>query len=169
MERFEGGWNPGGRDGEVWGGEGSVPLTQNQMDVNHRPTGEGEWDSVTLGTPKFASYLLHIPTTAPAKTPSALIRGGPQADRCLLNPDERREIMEFERDNARALGVIKSAGGAESRLHNLMRQSFKNGAIGVDKSSNGESRIYGDTARKTRERMEGLPLAGRKLDYQIPA
>jgi len=62
--------------------------------------------------------------------------------------------MEYERDNARALKVIKSAGGAEHRLHNLMTTSFRNGALGVEEASNEKSRIYGETARRTRQRIE---------------
>ena len=62
--------------------------------------------------------------------------------------------MDFENGHERAMKVIKSANGAEHRLHNLMRTSFRNGALGVDSIKNVESRVYGETAKRTRERIE---------------
>ena len=88
-------------DGSVFGelASGSkiraIPPTNEQLDSTHR-VADG-CDTVVLDQPSFSNYHLNIPKTAPAKTPEALLRGGPNADRCLLTPDERRSIMEFER------------------------------------------------------------------------
>jgi len=106
-----------------------------------------------MGVPKYANYLLHIPVTERAEVPGALIRGGENADRCLLRPEERREIMEFEEANRRAVKVIKSANTAEDRLCNLMRQSYRTGCLGVDWGGNKESKVYGEKARVREDRL----------------
>lgn len=119
--------------------------------------------------------------TRPSKTPDALIRGGPQGDQCLLNPRERREIMEFEHKNVAAKKMISTADGSRNRLLHLMQTKDPHGVIGVDSVANEGSRVYGETARLTRERInrknkhaglrrerfEQLGTSAKKLGYNV--
>jgi len=92
--------------------------------------------------------------TRSEKIPSALIRGGPEADECLLNPRERREIMEFEHRRIAAKKMCGKADGSANRLNALMRTQHKTGAVGVDSVKNLESGVYGDLGRTIAMKMD---------------
>jgi hypothetical protein len=110
----------------------SIPATHEQLDTVQRARPEEGYDEVVLDEPSFSNFHLNIPTTAPVKIPHALIKGGPNADRCLLTPDDRREIMEFEHKRIAAHKLINKADGARNRLRSLMVTRHRSGIQGVD-------------------------------------
>ena len=120
----------------------AIPKTFEERDTVVR-TAPG-CDAVVMDDPSFRNFHLQQHNTVPAKTPDALTRGGPQADRCLLNPVERREIMEFEHKVAAAKKVIMKADAAANRLKHLMKTKHPSGVIGVDSVKNLSSDVYGE-------------------------
>ena len=95
-----------------------IPETHEQLDTLNRARPDLGYDEVVLDEPSFSNFHLNIPTTAPARTPNGLIKGGPNADRCLLTPDERREIMEVSCGN---MGV----GHETARRGNVTRSDMQ--------------------------------------------
>ena len=144
-----------------------IPPTFEQLDTVLRYQ-EG-YDALIMDEPSFKNFNLNMPTTAPAKTPSCLIRGGPQADRCLLNPSERREIMEFEHKSMAAHKMVVKADAAKNRLLHLMKTKHATGCVGVDSVKNLSSEVYGDLGstllRKTQEKQVRSHRRREQLTY----
>ena len=89
--------------------------------------------------------------------------------------------MEFEHKNVAAKKMISTADGSRNRLLHLMQTKDPHGVIGVDSVANEGSRVYGETARLTRERInrknkhaglrrerfEQLGTSAKKLGYNV--
>ncbi|GMH92792.1 hypothetical protein TrVE_jg12084 [Triparma verrucosa] len=129
-----------------------IPPTAAQIDTAVRGGVDG-YDTVVLDEPSFNNFHLHIPQTRPAKTPSALIRGGPQADQTLLTPAERKEIMVFEHKQKAAHKLIAKADGARNRLHSLMATKHHTGVTGVDSVRNLNSAVYGSLGQTIQSKL----------------
>ncbi|GMH65566.1 hypothetical protein TrRE_jg9136, partial [Triparma retinervis] len=151
-------------DGSVFGISTSgdkvrrIPETHEQLDTVNRARPDLGYDEVVLEEPSFSNFHLNIPTTKPARTPIGLIKGGPNADRCLLTPDERREIMEFEHKRIAAHKLIGKADGARNRLKSLMMTRHTNGVQGVDSVQNLDSRVYGELGRTIKTKVDNKAL-----------
>jgi hypothetical protein len=124
----------------------AIPETAEQMDTKTRAI-DKEREATVVDEPGFRAYHLTRPLTRTESIPDALIRGGPQANECLLNPKERRQIMEFEHRRIKAAKMVGKADGAANRLDSLMKTSFKAGALGVDSVKNLNSGVYGELGR----------------------
>ena len=66
----------------------------------------------------------------------------------LLNPYQRRKILETERDANRAKKIIKKAKADKIRLEFLMKNRYPSGAVGVDSTANTESPFYAEECIK---------------------
>lgn len=87
--------------------------------------------------------------------PAALLAAGPSCDRKLLNPAQRREILEFESKKKAADEYINSATASRDKLRvQATGMNFQRGIRGIDSCNNEESEIYGERARKERDERE---------------
>ncbi|GMI00600.1 hypothetical protein TrLO_g8471 [Triparma laevis f. longispina] len=130
-----------------------IPPTAAQIDTTVRGGIDG-FDTVVLDEPSFNNYHLHIPQTRPARTPSALLRGGPQADQTLLTPAERKEIMVFEHKQKAAHKLISKADGSKNRLNALMATKHHTGVTGVDSVRNLNSAVYGELGGSIQRKLD---------------
>ena len=80
---------------------------------------------------------------------SDIVAAGPQCDQKLLNPRQRREILEFEKQQKGAMELIRVAAvEREKTKKQLNGMQFKRGALMFDSNDNINSEIYGESAKK---------------------
>ena len=78
-----------------------------------------------------------------------MIAAGPQCDQKLLNPQQRRAILEFEKKQKEATRLIQIATSErEKTKKQLTGQQFKRGVLMYDSNGNQDSEIYGENARR---------------------
>ena len=100
--------------------------------------------------PKFSNMEMQPPSFRAEPLPEYIIAAGPQADQCLLNPAQRRGILEFEMRKRAADDIIRTATAAREKTRKQMSGlQFQRGILMVDSSHNEESEIYGESAKKT--------------------
>jgi hypothetical protein len=95
----------------------------------------------------FSNFQLHGPKFESIKAPSYYKECGPQLDQKLLNPAQRREILEFEKKKFAADSYARQAVSERKKVKDrLLGMDYKRGAIGYDNGINPESEIYGEKA-----------------------
>ncbi len=136
-----------------------VPLTVEQKDLRMNNDLSGkvpfvreaiENNNVVLmeGRPTFKNMSMIEPNLVAKPKPEYMINAGPQCDQRLLNPTQRREIQEFERQKKQADELIRSATAARNKTRKQMSGlQFHRGVLGVDSSDNPDSEIYGERAK----------------------
>ena len=140
--------------------QSKVPLTAEQRDigmnsdlsgtipfVKHAAT-EGK---VTLVGAKqtFKNQGLAPPELLHGEIPEFMKQAGPNCDQKLLNPKQRREILDFEKRKHEADHLIRAAQSDRMKTRKqLSGLQFHRGALMIDSSDNLESEIYGDRAVK---------------------
>lgn len=136
---------------------GVVPLTQDQSDLNMHsdlsgsiPTLDNSDGKVALmrESKSFNNYTVRKPEVMLVEKPSYLENAGSQCDQILLNPTQRRNILEFEKKEREAKELIGSAKDSREKLRKqLSGIQYHRGALMVDSNGNMQSEIYGERAR----------------------
>ena len=118
----------------------SVPLCENAVKENK---------TVVETTPAtFQRMQMMPPEFEPVQEPSFYKDCGPQLDKLLLTPAQRREIFEYEKKKAAADLYVRQAVSDRSKLRkNLKGIDYKRGVVGYDNGINPESEIYGENAK----------------------
>lgn len=136
-----------------------LPLTQEQRDVGMSKDLSGKIPMVTDATRQGKFVVLDEPLgyknqdMRPAvfktiETPKCLLEAGPQCDKKLLTPAQRREIAEFEKRKAAANEIIRTATNNRAETKKIVTgQQFHRGILMVDSSDNENSEIYGEKAK----------------------
>lgn len=80
---------------------------------------------------------------------------GPQWDQKLLTPQQRRDILEFDKKQKEAKRLIQVAAAERQKTKaQLNGLQFKRGVLMYDSNDNIDSEIYGDNAKKEAMRVE---------------
>jgi hypothetical protein len=137
-----------------------IPLTQEQRDVFMEPNLKAKVPMLAEAASTNKVIVMSEPLgyknmdVRPASfkqidVPQALIDAGPQCDKKLLTPAERREILEYERRQRVAKEIIRQAVATREKTKKLVTgQGFHRGIVGVDSSHNENSEIYGQRAQR---------------------
>lgn len=137
-----------------------IPLTVEQKDVQMRLdlTGQtaleerahAQGKKVVLEAPAtFEAYHVRQPVLMDVIEPTALAESGPQCDQRLLNPTQRRQIADYERQMYAGELYVKEAKNARNRTRKAVAgPDFHRGILMVDSATNASSEIYGDRARE---------------------
>jgi hypothetical protein len=111
----------------------------------------------------FCNMKNKPPRIEGSEVPSFYTKAGPQADQVLLNPAQRRAIMNFDAQRMEATQYVKKAMESRAKTRKIVcGPQYKRGILGVDSNENLESDIYGEQARRifeARERSEQHHLA----------
>ena len=137
-----------------------IPLAPEQKDLDmnqdlhghipvvHEAKVKGHIVSVKT-RPVFRNNHLQAPTFQTESKPDYMIAAGPQNDKILLNPAQRREIIEIEKREKEAHAMIKEASMKRSKTKKIVTGPlFKRGVIQLDSAENTGSDIYGERALK---------------------
>jgi hypothetical protein len=139
--------------------KGMIPLTQEQADLGMRPDLSGHIPLIDekahylvpmVETNKaFRNYYVNSPDVVVMERPAYMVAAGPQCDERLLNPKQRRSILEFEKKEKEAKVLIQSAKGARDKVKKqLSGVQFHRGVLMVDNNANLDSEVYGQKARE---------------------
>lgn len=143
-----------------------IPLTQKQKDLGMLPDLSGtvpifdqarmEGKEVIIVEPQgFRNMKSSAAEFIIADIPKALKAAGPQCDQKLLTPQQRREILDFEKRVRDANMYIGDAMMVRETLRNQVGTlAFQRGVVGIDSNANEDSEIYGAQARAKREAIE---------------
>jgi len=141
-------------------GESKIPLTVEQRDVGMRTDLSG---TVPIATEARASNQVVVvdeslgfrnnqlapPKLVQVNPPHYMEGAGPQCDQKLLNPKQRREIMEYEKRQYEANHILNAAVAARTKTRNqITGTQYHRGVLMVDSSDNMNSEVYGDRARQ---------------------
>lgn len=144
-----------------------IPLTMEQKDVEmveetlsgynkleQRAREEGK--KVVMEMPAyFANMQVRAPALKGLQAPKALRESGPQCDQRLLNPQQRREIADYERKMHAGELYLKEAKMARGKTFKQVRgPNFHRGILMVDTATNDASEVYGDRAKAYRAKYE---------------
>lgn len=138
--------------------KGMIPLTQEQADLGMRPDlsgyiplvdGEtGNAIPIVEANKSFKNYYVNSPDVISMEKPSYMVAAGPQCDEKLLNPKQRRNILEFEKKEKEAKVLIQQAKGDRDKVKKqLGGVQFHRGVLMVDNNANLESEVYGEKAK----------------------
>jgi len=120
---------------------GSVPILKEAAQTQKRVLVEER--------SAFKNNHMKAPTFRTEEVPAFMLAAGPMADQCLLNPAQRREIIEFEKRQNEAHQFIRAATAAREKTRKqIYGQQFRRGILMMDDAHNEESEIYGQRARK---------------------
>lgn len=139
--------------------KGAIPLTQEQTDLGMRPdlsgyipVADGSYGTsqipIVETNKSFKNYYVNSPAVITMEKPAYMTQAGPQCDEKLLNPRQRRNILEFEKKEKEAKVLIDKAKNDREKVKNQLNGvQFHRGVLMVDSSSNLESEVYGDRAK----------------------
>lgn len=137
-----------------------IPLTSDQRDIGMESNLSGNIPfvkeaqvegKVVLVSSKqtFKNQDLAPPALMHAEVPEFMRAAGPNCDQRLLNPQQRREILQFEKSKKEADQLIRAAQSDRMKTKKQMSGlQFHRGVLMVDSSDNMESEVYGDRAVK---------------------
>ena len=141
-------------------GLNKIPLAPEQKDLDmrqdlhghipiaHEAKEKGHLVSVKT-RPVFRNNHLQAPTFQTEEKPEYMIKAGPQNDQILLNPAQRREIIEIEKREKEAHLMMKDASAKRAKTKKIITGPlFKRGVIQLDSAEHTGSDIYGEQARK---------------------
>lgn len=140
--------------------QAKIPLTaeQHDLDMSHDLRGTipicqsafAQGKTVTIEKrPVFNNMDLQPPTFQLESKPDYMIRAGPNADEVLLNPYQRRQIIEFQKREKEANAFIRKASNGRGATKKIVGGPlFKRGVLMVDAAENPDSEMYGERARK---------------------
>lgn len=99
--------------------------------------------------PSFKNMYVQAPELVQAEVPYFLTAAGPQCDQKLLNPKQRRDILEFEKKEAEAKELFRQAYvEREKTKKQLTGIQFHRGVLMYDSNDNMNSEIYGERAKR---------------------
>ena len=148
----------------------NIPLTteQSEMYMSVDLKGKVPAQMETHGTNKFViehqlpGFKNALPTPPMYKAvdlPSYMIEAGPQSDQRLLNPAQRRQILQYEKQmQAAALDIKHAKNLREKTRKQVSSVQFNRGVLMVDSAENEDSEIYGESAYNRRIATEQKEL-----------
>jgi hypothetical protein len=120
---------------------GNVPFAK-QASLNGKMTLVGAQQT-------FKNQGLAAPNLVEGEIPEYMRAAGPNCDQRLLNPAQRREILDFEKRKKAADDLIRTAQSDRNKTKKqLSGLQFHRGALMLDSSNNMDSEIYGERAVK---------------------
>mmetsp|Transcript_28417 Transcript_28417/g.28724 ORF Transcript_28417/g.28724 Transcript_28417/m.28724 type:complete len:379 (-) Transcript_28417:127-1263(-) len=125
--------------------KGEIPLKNNVTNNNQ--------SLVMDKGPEFRNMVLNPPSYKVVEKPDYYVDRTSKTDKKILNPHERKNLMEFEIKNRAASRCSKKAG--TDRLHTkeiIGGPAYHRGVLGIDSSDNINSEIYGERAIKSSEK-----------------
>ncbi|KAJ1432933.1 hypothetical protein B484DRAFT_447515 [Ochromonadaceae sp. CCMP2298] len=137
-----------------------IPLSQEQKDLGMDVDLSGNIPFVTQtrqagritlvnGKQCFKNQGLAPPQLVQGDIPDYLTAAGPNCDRKLLNPTQRRAILDFENKKKQADELVRYATSERNKTKKQMSGlQFHRGALMIDSSDNLQSETYGDRAIK---------------------
>jgi hypothetical protein len=137
-----------------------IPLNQDQKDLGMDNDLTGNIPFVTKTTragrvtlvnekQSFKNQGLAPPQLVQGDIPDYMAAAGPNCDQKLLNPTQRRAILDFENKKKTADYLVRVAMSDRNKTKKQMTGlQFHRGALMVDSSDNLESEVYGDRAIK---------------------
>lgn len=103
----------------------------------------------------FHNYQVCPPKFSTESKPDFYQEAGPNGDRKLLNPSQRRKIMEFDARTHEAGKHLSSAMSEREKLRSsIAGPVYHRGVLMCDSNDNVESEIYAERARKLQEADE---------------
>jgi hypothetical protein len=135
-----------------------IPLTSDQRDIgmDNDLSGNIPFVSQTASAGRvtlvgeqqtFKNHGLAPAMLIQGDIPSYMKEAGPNCDQRLLNPQQRREILDFEKRKKAADDLVRSAQSDRNKTKKqLTGLQFHRGALMIDSSDNLDSEIYGQRA-----------------------
>ena len=148
----------------------TIPLTRDQRDLSmstdlkgrvpvHVVASQSNRVVIADQLPGFKNLHPTPPVYEAVEVPPFMAEAGPQADQRLLNPTQRRQIMEFDKKLLTAnLNIKHAKAGREKTRKQLTSVQFNRGVLMVDSAENEESEIYGQAAHERRVAAEQKDL-----------
>lgn len=139
---------------------GAIPLTVEQRDAGMKTDLTAEIPQVSSikqsgkvvlvdKNQAFKNQGMAPPQLVGQDVPQYMKEAGPQCDKRLLNPRQRREIMEFEKKQKEADVVVREAVAARMKTRKQLEgPQFHRGVLMCDSNDNMHSEIYGEKALK---------------------
>jgi hypothetical protein len=147
-------------------GAKSIPLTALQCDLGMDPDLAGRIPVRALTQEKgshvvmqdfqqFRNMQLQKEGLTVVKEPSFMHAAGEQADGCLLNPRQRRELLDFEKRKLTAEKNMKLAISDRIKTRKqITGPNFYRGILMVESSENEDSEAFGKLARSRHQLQE---------------
>lgn len=152
-------------EGHVYGGvfgdpavhTGSIPMTIEQETASSfmkgsTPPPEPENSGLVMDMPYYNGGEVVVPPLCAIKAPACLSQAGPQLDGCLLTPQERRELNNFEAKMHRGVRILKKAEHQKLRLEHLIKARYPHGALNVDSQVNPDTALFTEPRAKQEAR-----------------
>lgn len=161
----------------------AVPKTLQQRDCTDiKDNSEGQRSSMTFTGQRFRNMNMEpikMEYEKVSKVMETSIRpiaaGHGDLIRFLLTPEERRHILKCETEDKAGRELMKKAGASRSRLVQVLRDRYPQGALRVDGVDNITSKVYGDRAlarKNNQDRASAHAMARqdrlRRLTMQEP-
>jgi hypothetical protein len=145
----------------------ALPLTSHQADVGMVGTdltgtiplaSEAHQNGKKVFMKKnyaFHNYSIQAPKFSAEELPEFYRDAGPNGDQKLLNPSQRRKIMEIDAQSQLAKSHLDQATHERHKLKSsLIGPNHCRGVLMVDDPSNVNSEVYGARAQEMREKQE---------------
>jgi hypothetical protein len=105
----------------------------------------------------FKNYSIQPPQFTAEEIPEFYREAGAHGDQKLLNPAQRRKMMEIDAQNQLAKGHVDRAISERHKLKtSLSGPNHHRGVLMVDDPSNINSEIYGQKAQEAREKYDKM-------------
>ena len=146
-----------------------LPLTSHQVDIGM--IGDDLQGNVPLASIanqtgqkvimkqnySFKNYSIRPPNFVAEELPSFYHEAGPQGDQKLLNPTQRRKMMEIDAQSRLANAHLGQAINERTKLRtSLVGPSHHRGVLMVDSSDNINSEIYGNKAQEIQNKSNKI-------------
>jgi hypothetical protein len=119
---------------------GTIPILNDAKKLNAAV--------IMTETPGFNRHMMQAPTLQIAEPPKFMEAAGSQCDKKLLNPQQRRQIHEFEKKKNEADKLLLVAQAERHKTKKQMSgMQYHRGVLMFDSSDNTNSEIYGEKAR----------------------
>ena len=155
-----------------------LPLTIEQRDLAMKtdlscklPIAEKARDKGRLvqvdATPSFRNMEMRSPRFNEVAVPVFMKEVGPQCDKQLMTPAQRREVLDFEIRTRAANEYMRKAVSDRTRTKKQITGiTYHRGVLGYDSTNNDESEVYGDKAQKLHSTMKKLDdFHSKRADY----
>jgi hypothetical protein len=111
----------------------------------------------------FNNYTVSPPNFTSQDMPEYYKQAGPSGDQKLLNPTQRRKMLEFDRQTHDAKKHLQAAANEREKLRaSIAGPNYHRGVLMCDSNDNVNSEIYADRARKLNEQSNRRDIAHAK-------
>lgn len=128
---------------------GKIPLVQDAQQNGQKVYMKNNYS--------FQNYSVQAPSFTAEVIPEFYREAGPHGDQKLLNPAQRRKIMEIDAQSQQARGHLDRAIHERHKLKALLKgPNYHRGVLMVDDTSNLNSEIYGERAQVIKEKQDRM-------------